>query len=254
MTPDAYVLGVARRRPDLFLAGISVHPHRRDALDRLEAGKAGGAVLVKWLPAVQRIDPASPRCDAFYRKCAELRLPLLVHAGDERAVVAEGPRYLGNPLRLRRALSEGATVVAAHCASLGEFEDLDAPEGARRRLPGVELFLRMMREERHRGRLLGELSALTHFDRVESLRAILSASDVHDRLVNGSDYPVPAVDIVIRLGLLVEAGVLDASLRAPLRELWERNVLVFDLALKRSLRLGGRRLPPGVFMPGALVR
>ena len=250
-TPDSWVLAAVRLRPDLFLPGISVHPYRADALDRLEEGASRGAVLVKWLPSEQRIDPASPRCDAFYRKLAALRLPLLVHAGEEQAVEG-GVQHLGNPLRLRRPLDAGVRVIAAHCASLGEDQDLDAP--GRPMVPSFRLFLRLMREERYRDRLLGDLSGLTHYNRCRWLPELLAASDLHPRLVNGSDYPLPAVDVVVRLGRLVDAGVLDPELLPPLRELWRENVLRFDLALKRSLSWRGARLPTGCFMPGVLAR
>jgi len=247
-TPDGYVLGVARRRPDLFLAGISVHPYRRDALPALEAGAAAGAALVKWLPSAQRIDPASPRCDAFYRRLAALRPPLLVHAGEEQAVHAGQGQELGNPLRLRRALDAGVTVIAAHCATLGEDQDLDAAP-PRPRLHCFDLFLRLARERRQRGRLLGDLSGVVHYNRCWALPVLLGEPALHPLLVNGSDYPLPAVDPVIQLGRLVDAGVLEEGLRPPLRELWRHNLFAFDLALKRSLAFRGQRLPASCFMP-----
>src|SRR5215467_7451738 len=48
-----YVLQVMRSRPDRFLAGASVNPQRRDALEELERAAAGGAVLIKILPNAQ---------------------------------------------------------------------------------------------------------------------------------------------------------------------------------------------------------
>jgi hypothetical protein len=55
--PNAFVEKACRRYPNL-LFGASVNPLRRDALDRLDRVVAGGAVLVKWLPSIQGIDPA----------------------------------------------------------------------------------------------------------------------------------------------------------------------------------------------------
>ena len=52
-------------------------------------------------------------------------LPLISHAGLERAVLGREAHDFGNPLRLRRALDAGVRVVVAHCASLGEDRDLD---------------------------------------------------------------------------------------------------------------------------------
>lgn len=73
-TPDEYVLRVAEREPDC-VAAVSIHPYRADAVARLEAAAARGAVAVKWLPAAMGIDPASPRCDPFYDALARLDLP-----------------------------------------------------------------------------------------------------------------------------------------------------------------------------------
>ena len=77
------------------------------------------------------IDPASPRCDAVLSMhCEDLGLPLIAHAGLERAVLGREEHDFGNPLRLRRALDAGVRVVVAHCASMGEDRDLD--KGAER--------------------------------------------------------------------------------------------------------------------------
>ena len=64
-------------------ARASVNPERPDALDELDRVADEGAVLVKWLPNVMGFDPGDARFKAFYRKLAELRLPLLSHCGME---------------------------------------------------------------------------------------------------------------------------------------------------------------------------
>jgi len=247
--PDEHVLALARADAR-FLACASVHPYRLDALERLSRAKAGGAVAVKWLPNAMGIDPASPRCAPFYARLAELRLPLLVHTGEERAVWVEGAQELGNPLRLRAALAAGVTVVALHCASLGAARDLDDPSGAAR--SGFELFQRLWGEQGPNGRLFGELSALTQVNREPALLAtLLGWSEGQARLLNGSDYPLVAIDPLIDLGRLARAGLLAAEECAPLRELSGANPLLFELVLKRRLRLeaagGERRFGAEVF-------
>ena len=92
------------------------------------------------------------------------------------------------------------------------------------------------------------------FNRCRRLPEVLATADLRGRLVNGSDYPLPAVDVVVRLGRLVDMGLLDPALLGPLRELWRDNVLRFDLALKRSLRWRGEGLPASCFMPGGVLR
>jgi len=249
--PNAWVVEQCRRFPELFVPVMSVHPYRADALEELERWAAAGARLVKWLPNSMNIDPASPRCDAYYDKLVELDVGILTHTGLEMAVDAAELQALGNPLRLRRPLDRGVRVVAAHCASLGEDLDLDAPEGARELVPSFELFLRLMEEERYEGLLFGEISATTQVNRLGApLLTLLERDDLHGRLVNGSDYPLPALNAVIHLGPLVEADLISGEQRAALEEVYRLHPLAFDFVLKRSLRspVTGRGFGPEAFL------
>jgi len=149
---------------------------------------------------------------------------------------------LGNPLRLRRPLDAGVRVLVAHCASLGHGVDDD---GSAR--PNFELFARLMDDPRYRRNLAGDLSAVLQGNRVDAAAALLARGDWHARLVNGSDYPLPGVLPIVSLPLLAERGLLDPAAVAPLRELRDHNVLLFDFVLKRSLVNNGARFAPGVF-------
>jgi mannonate dehydratase len=247
--PDEYVCALARRNAG-FLACASVHPYRADALARLERAHALGAVAIKWLPSAMGIDPAAPRCEPYYRKLVELGLPLLVHTGEELAVWVEDGQELGNPLRLRPALAAGVTVVALHCASLGAARDLDRADGAPR--PAFELYRRLAAEHGPGGNLYGELAALTQVNRdPATLRALLEGTVPHARLLNGSDYPLVAIDPLTSLGRLVRSELLAAEERAPLREIFAANPLLFDFVLKRRLAAAGpggpQRFAPEVF-------
>ena len=252
--PDARVLAVAAAHADVE-ACASVHPYRADALGRLEAAAAAGARAIKWLPNAMGIDPASPRCDAFYDRLRALGLVLISHTGVEHAVDAAEDQELGNPLRLRRALGRGVRVVAAHCATLGRARDLDHPE--RGDAPALDLFLRLAGEAGTADLLYGDISAVTQVNRsAEALRTLLLAEDLHPRLVNGSDYPLPAIDLLISTRLLVRRGLVAACERAALDEIFEANALLYDFVLKRRLRVlaGGREVAfaPGLFESGRL--
>ena len=233
-TSNERVLGLAKAHPELAPCA-SVHPYRRDALERLEQVAEQGALGIKWLPNAMGIDPASPRCQAYYERLAELQLVLITHTGVEKAVHAEEHQKYGNPLRLRRALDAGVRVVAAHCASLGSSVDLDDP--ARPERPAFELFLRLMEEYSEAGNLYGELSALTLSNRDPGvLRELLTRRELHSRLVNGSDYPLPAINPMISPRLLSWQELLDSSDGAALAEIYSANPLLFDFVLKRRLR------------------
>jgi mannonate dehydratase len=245
--PNPYAAEVAKRYPHAFEWAASVHPYRRDCVARLDEAVKQGARALKWLPSAMGIDPASKLCDPFYAALARLDLPLITHAGLERALHGSDVQELGNPLRLRRALDHGVRVVIAHCASMGE--DLDIDRGAGGAAVGsFELFARMMDEPRYVGKLFGDLSAMTQSHRAgPALRRVIEREDWHPRLLNGSDYPLPGVFPLYSVDYMVELGYIEKSAAPLFKGLREHNVLLFDFVLKRSLRAGGKRLAPGVF-------
>jgi uncharacterized protein len=243
--PDAYVAGLAASHPAHFEWAASIHPYDPRALDRLDAAMGSGVRAIKWLPSAQNIDPADARCDRFYTKLAALRLPLITHAGDERAVHGFG-EHLGNPLRLRRPLEAGVRVVVAHCASLGTADDIDH-RGSGATLTNFELFARLMDEPRYRANLVGDISAITQGNRMDVVAPLLARRDWHDRLLNGSDYPLPGVVPLVPLRALVDRQLIGDAALEPLRRLREVNVLLFDFVLKRSLATKGQGFPASVF-------
>jgi predicted TIM-barrel fold metal-dependent hydrolase len=246
--PNEYVFDLASRHPDLFEPVISVHPYREDAVEELGRWARRGGRMVKWLPNAMGIDPSDEACDPFYAKMKELGLLLLSHGGEEKAVEAEEDQRLGNPLLLRRALDHGVKTIVAHCASLGENEDLDDP--GRGRVHNFRLFMRLMDDGRYEGLVFGDISAMTQFNRIgHPLTSVIEREELHGRLVNGSDYPLPAINVLIRTKPLVRAGYIKADEAASLREIYGFNPLLFDYVLKRCLRLPGtnRRLPAAVF-------
>ena len=249
---NEYVFALAEQYPDLFVPNISVNPYRPDALEELSKWAKRGARIVKWLPNAMGIDPSDPRCDPFYQKMKELDLILLSHGGEEKAVEADEDQKLGNPLLLRRPLDHGVKVIVAHCAGLGDNPDLDNPDG--KRVSNFDLFMRLMDERRYDGLVYGEISAMTQFNRIgKPLTTVMKRDDLHERLLNGSDYPLPAINVLIRTRDLVKGGYINADERDSLNEIYNYNPLLFDFVLKRTLKLPGteKRLPAAVFMTNA---
>ena len=245
--PDAYVRDTARRHSAIFEWVASIHPYRRDCAEALEDAKRSGARAVKWLPAAMSMDPASPLCDRFYAVAARLDLPLISHAGLERAVSGRDVQDYGNPLRLRRALDAGVRVVVAHCASMGQDRDLDKGEGGPV-MDSFELFARMMQEQRYEGRLFGDISAMTQTNRAGmGLARVIRTVEWHSRLLNGSDYPLPGLMPIFSVDYLVALGLLEPSAAPVLTEIRRHNPLLFDFVAKRSLRADGNRFARSVF-------
>ena len=113
-----YVFETAQRHPDVFLAGPSINPQRADAVEEVHRCADAGAVLIKVLPNTQHFDPADPKYKPFYRAVAQRNLPFLSHVGYEFSLIGRD-QSLGDPNRLRLALDEGVTVIAAHACSYG---------------------------------------------------------------------------------------------------------------------------------------
>jgi uncharacterized protein len=173
------VFRTVRARPDLFLPGVSVNPKRRDALDELARCAESGARLVKVLPNTQLFDPASPSVRPFYRALAKHRLPLLSHIGYEFTLLGQD-QSAGEPMRLRAALDEGVTVIAAHGGGIGlpvsrrYFDDM--------------LFL----FDRH-PTFYADTSSTTLPHRRQTLSFFRAHPEIHSRLLFGTDYPLPVL-------------------------------------------------------------
>ncbi len=246
---NEYVWKVAQRYPDLFIPAISIHPYRKDALQELDRWGKLGVKLIKWLPNAQGMDASDSRLDSYYKKVREYGMTILTHVGEEQAVHAKEDQRLGNPLLFRRPLEQGVKIMMAHGGSLGVCEDFDYPK--QRKIPCYELVLRLMRQPKYQKQLSADISAMTQSNRVpKPLIAFLAATDVHNRLVNGSDYPLPAVNLVISLEKLANYRLINRVDVIPLREIFYHNPLLFDFVLKRRLKHPetGQRFPANVFI------
>ncbi len=184
VTPNNYVMDIARNNPKV-LFGASVHPNRGSAraIEELDRCIEGGAVLVKWIPNSQNFDPSNRKYKWFYRKLVDENLPLLCHTGPEHAIPVEKTRFqeLGDPRKLRLALDMGVKVIAAHCATSffsWEKSYLD------------ELSEMFDEGEKRSWNLYADISAMCTLFRVSIIDAVLKKIP-HDRMVLGSDYPVP---------------------------------------------------------------
>jgi hypothetical protein len=176
---NRYVVEVAKRHADFFLAGVSINPQRADALDELERCAGEGAALVKFLPNAQCFDPANTRYLPFYRALARLKLPLLSHVGYEFSLAGRD-QSAGDLARLRCALDEGVSVIAAHGCSHGLFFSE----------PHLKTALEFARRY---PRFYLDASALTLPNRVRMLFLLRRHPELQERLIFGTDYPLPVL-------------------------------------------------------------
>lgn len=253
--PNDYVINAAKKYPDIFIPVASIHPYRKEALEELKRVHEAGVRFIKWLPNAQHIDAIDERSLAFFKLMKELDMTLITHTGDEKAVEGEEFQKLGNPLRFRKALDMGTKIIMAHFASLGVCEDTDNPKGPRQSC--FSLFWRLMKEKAYEDNLFGETSALTLYTRLgEPLDKLLENPALASRFVHGSDYPLPAINVLYRTGQYVDKGYLDAKLREPLNEIYHFNPLLFNFVTKRILKhpKTGARMKDIIFKGKDLVK
>jgi uncharacterized protein len=181
-----YAIELAARYPKM-LFGASVHPYRKDAVAQIERCVKAGAVLLKWLPIVQDFNPFDKICYPLYEALAHYKLPLLSHTGGERSLPV---RNLGvaDPRLLVPALERGVTVIAAHCGTRSAPGELDY----------VPQFVQMARQYEN---LYGDTAALNLPTRSYAWKTILNDPAVRQKLVHGSDWPIPVFPPISQLGL-----------------------------------------------------
>ena len=228
--PNEFVAAACRRHTNL-LFGASINPYRSDALARLDWAATNGAVLVKWLPSIQHIDPADPRLEPFYRRLVEWRLPLLTHTGAEKSFTRSADE-LADPARLELPLRLGVTVIAAHVATTGEHA------GER----DMDRLARLMGAHTN---LWADISSLTQLNKLGYLGEVLRRPEFAGRLLYGSDFPLINMSLVSSWYFPLNLRLAEMRRLAALPNPWDR-----DVELKQALGV-----PAEVFArPAALLR
>ena len=213
--PNEFIVNAIEPFPQL-LFGASINPMRHDAIERLVAAKAHGAVLIKWLPSIQQFDPADEQFIPFYEKLAELNLPLLSHTGHERAF-SQAVNDYADPARLALALKHGVTVIAAHVASTGENEGED----------NTQRLYKMMRTHSN---LFTEISSLTQLNKLGYLEKTLKQHGYLERVAYGSDMPLINTALVSPLYYPMQLTT------ETMLNIWRtKNIFDQDIMLKQSL-------------------
>ncbi len=233
--PNDYVINLARKYPDVFIPAASIHPYRHDALEELKRVAGLGVKFIKWLPNAQNIDASSAKALSFFKLMKKLGITLITHTGHEKAVEGEEYQELGNPLLFRGALDIGVKTIMAHVASLGECKDLDVLR--QNKMSCFDLFWRLLKEEKYKGKLYGELSGTTIYTRFDGpIKRILEHPQYARRFVNGSDYPLPAVNILYKTSQYLKLGYITEKEKEALDEIYQYNPLLFNLIAKKTLK------------------
>jgi predicted TIM-barrel fold metal-dependent hydrolase len=177
--PNDYAFACAEREAmrGRYLPAMAVHPYRRDAVDETARWIERGAVAMKWLPNSQNVDPSDKRCAPVFELLAAKKVPLIVHTGGEHTVNVIRPEF-GNPEVMRPALDRGVNIIMAHSGTRSGIFDGDWLAqfcGLARKYPNC----------------WGDTSAFCTLGRMRWIPRFLREEGVIEKLMHGSDYPVP---------------------------------------------------------------
>jgi uncharacterized protein len=204
-----FVAGEVSKYPKL-LFGASINPDRENSIELLEKVHRQGAVLIKWIPSIMHFDPANKKYELFYRKMAELNIPLLSHTGMEKSFPNTNDA-LADPRRLELALRSGVTVIAAHIATTGESEGQD----------NFERIMPMFKEFKN---FYTEISSLTQINKLGYLAKALKQPGLKDRMLYGTDWPLQYFPLISPWYHVRHIGIGKAWRLRKIKNEWDRDI------------------------------
>lgn len=210
--PNDHVLSLSEKYHQVIPA-CSIHPSRKDGIEELEHCVASGAKVLKLLPNCHNLNCSDSQYRSFWEKLSELNLPLLAHTGGEFSVPVLNADY-ADPRVLRLPLECGVKVIAAHGAGKSGLCDPDYT---------TELF-KMMDQFPS---LFTDNSALASPNRWRTMKPLLEPK-VQERVIHGSDFPIPSGGFGPWIGRLLSKTKYLESRKI-------KNSLERDVFIKKSV-------------------
>lgn len=186
------LLEVYNENEDVIVPFFSVNPMRPDAIELVEKYHSLGFKGAKFLQNYWGVDTKEERYLPYFEKLAQLNIPLIVHIGSETSVHSfkscEGIDMLEAPLKA------GVTVIAAHMAL--SYEPLGILKALSRnpKYFNEDYFTLLAMLEKH-DNLYADISAILTPVRAKVLPHLSKQTQIHDKLLFGTDFPVPFLDV-----------------------------------------------------------
>ncbi|MFQ6083635.1 MAG: amidohydrolase family protein [Candidatus Aminicenantia bacterium] len=227
VVPNKYIARLKSENPNKVLFGASIHPYRnkKDLEEEFQFCLRNGAVLCKWIPSAQMIDPREKKCETLYYLLREHKIPLLYHTGPEPTVPTSyrnipeyknNPYEFNNPKYLQYPLEKGVTVIAAHCSV--PYYGIFDPDYKMYLKEFINIF-KKAKENGWKWNLYADVSALCSPFISKEIIETIQNNVPSERLLFGSDFPVPI-------------SQLSYSKKKP--DLWTLIKLHFENPLNRN--------------------
>lgn len=180
------VFAFYEQNPNEVVPFFSVNPNRKDALNLIEKCHKMGFKGGKLLHSYWETDLNDKRYEPYFRLLSELGLPLVIHVGDESSLTSN--KALESIEQLKSPLNLGCRIVCAHmgASSDGAFTALSRdPEKF-----GANYFT-LLRWLREFDGLYADVSALLCINKARILPHLKTQTQIHDKILFGTDFPVP---------------------------------------------------------------
>jgi len=103
-------------------------------------------------------------------------------------------------------------------------------------------------ENPYNSQVFGDISAVTQVNRSQdTIKKLVIHEEWHDRLIYGSDYPLLGVMPVFSVENYVDWGYLSEKDAYIISEVRCYNPLLFDIMLKRHIKVDGKQFPTKIF-------
>ena len=221
MIPNEYIHDVSKKVRNLYF-GASINPNKKDALAELDLVYNQGAKLIKWIPCIMGIDlkNPTPQVNQFLDRMKELDLPLVMHVGGENTF-SWADKDLCDPRNVETPLKKGLTVIAAHGAISGKFDEK----------PGYTYLLDLVQKYPS---LYVDNSAGLFVNRLGFYKDVF-LTHFHGRTLQGTDYPLSYV------GFVGFQAISLSQFKEEMSEFWYRyakktkNIHDLEAAIKIGL-------------------
>ncbi len=182
------VLKLYEKNQDIIVPFFSINPNRPDALDLIDFYVSCGFKGAKFLQNYWGVDTRDKKYRPYFEKLATLKLPLIIHVGSESSV--NSVKEYEKLDMLYQPLDIGVNTICAHMALGYETKDFFRSLSKKERNFNHEYFALLELLKTHKN-LYADISALLTPVRAKVLRHLSNYTDVHDKLLYGSDFPVP---------------------------------------------------------------
>ena len=180
------VFAFYEQNPNEVVPFFSVNPNRKDALNLIEKYHKMGFKGGKLLHSYWETDLNDKRYEPYFRLLSELGLPLVIHVGDENSLASN--KALESIEQLKSPLNLGCRIVCAH---MGASSDGGLTALSRDPEKFGTNYFTLLGWLREFDGLYADVSALLCINKAHILPHLKTQTQIHDKILFGTDFPVP---------------------------------------------------------------